>query len=153
MRKFRFTLESVRSLREEREARAMRVLADRIREHAAAAQAAQASDARYRRAADAMRMSSARAALLAQANHDRDAARLAADQAQLALSERSFGVTSARSDVAEARQAVEMLSRFEERQRLAHRQAVAAELERDAADVIEMRSARAAAASQRRRSR
>lgn len=130
----------------------MRVLAERIREHAAAQQAARESDARYRRAADALRVSSAQAARLAQADRDRTAARVTLDQAKIALQQRSFGVSNARTDVARARQAVEMLNRLEERQRDAHRKAVLAEQERDTADVIEMRSARKAAAEHRRRS-
>jgi flagellar biosynthesis chaperone FliJ len=154
MRRFRFTLHTVRELRDHRETQARVVLADRMRAHAAAHAAAEASVDRHRRAETALGAGARPAALMQQADRDRDGARLGLERAILELRDRTQAVDHARRDLVEARRAVEMLERLEQVQRAEHRRALLAEEEREVADTIEMRSARAAAAAHRaRRSR
>src|SRR5436305_12821069 len=76
MQRFHFTLDSVRDLREDRQTAAMTALADRIRTHALAQAAAEASLRRHRAAETALAGAGRAAALLLQANRDRDAARV-----------------------------------------------------------------------------
>jgi flagellar export protein FliJ len=153
MRRFRFTLQTVRDLREHGESTARQALADRLRAHAAAQTAAEASLAKHRRAEEGLAGRRGPAALLVQADRDRDGARLGLERAILDLRDRSHAVDRAREDLVEARRAVETLDKLEERQRAAYRQAMLAEEERELADVVEMRTARRAAEARRLRSR
>ncbi len=151
MRRFRFTLQPVRDLRDHRELTARIAMADRLRAHAAAHEAAEASLDRHRRAERALADAGGPAARLAQADRDRDGARLGLERAIMDLRDRTHGVDQARAALVEARRSVETLNRLEERQRDAHRQAMLAEEERDLADITEMRSARRIAAELRAR--
>jgi hypothetical protein len=151
MRKFRFTLHTVRELRDHRETTARVALADRMRAHAAAHIAAEASVDRHRRAEAALATGARPAASLAQANRDRDGARIGLERAIVDLRDRTQAVDHARLELVEARRAVETLERLEQVQRAAHQRALLAEEEREVADVIEMRSAREAAARHRAR--
>ena len=154
MKRFRFPLESVRDLREERQASAMVVLAGRVRAHQAAQAAAEARLDRHRRSeaalAKAVSSGPVSAHALVQADADRRGARLTLEEAAASLSESSFAMESARRDLVEAERNVEMLRRLEDRQREAHRLALAQAEERDLADVIEARAARAATTERRR---
>jgi flagellar export protein FliJ len=67
----------------------------------------------------------------------------------VALRDTSFGVESARGDLVEARQALESVHKLEQRRRAEHRAAVARAEERELADVLEARAARAATAARR----
>jgi hypothetical protein len=89
------------------------------------------------------------ASVLQQADRHRGAVRLDGDRADIAVSQAAFGVESARLDLVDARQALETVLRFEDRQREAHRVEVARTEERDLAEAIEARSARAAVAARR----
>jgi flagellar export protein FliJ len=151
MRRFRFTLQTVRELRDHRESEARVQLADRMRAHAAAHAAAEASVDRHRRAESALGSGARPAALLFQADRDRDGARLSLERAILELRDRTQAVDHARRDLVEARRAVETLERIEQVQRAEYRRQLLAEEEREVADVIEMRAARAAAAAHRQR--
>ncbi len=82
-----------------------------------------------------------------QADRDRDAARLGLEAAAVELRETSFGVDAARDDLVEARQALESVRKLEERRRDEHRAARAREEERELADVLEARAARAVTAA------
>jgi len=150
MQRFHFTLDSVRDLREDRQTAAMMALADRIRTHARAKSAAEASLRRHRRSEAALAGAGRAAALLMQADRDRDAARIGLEEATLQLRETSFGVDAARGDLVEARQALESVRKLEERRRAEHHAARAREEERELADVLEARAARAATAGRRR---
>lgn len=154
MKRFRFPLESVRDLREERQTSAMVVLAGRVRAHQAAQAAAEARLDRHRRSevalAKAVSAGPVRAQALVQADADRRGARLTLEGAAATLADSSFAVESARRDLVEAERAVEMLRRLEDRQREAHRVELARAEERDLADVIEARAARAITAERRR---
>lgn len=149
MKRFSFTLDSVRDLREDRQTAAMMALADRIRTHARAQEAAEASLRRHRAAEDALAGAGRVAALLVQADRDRDAARLGLEAAAMELRETSFGVDSARGDLLEARQALESVRKLEERRRAEHRAARARQEERELADVLEARAARATSLARR----
>jgi flagellar export protein FliJ len=150
MQRFHFTLDSVRDLRDDRQTAAMMALADRIRTHERAKQVAEASLRRHRRAESALAGAGRAAALMVQADRDRDAARLGLEEATLELRETSFGVDAARGDLVEARQALESVRKLEQRRRAEHRAARAREEERELADVLEARAARAATAARRR---
>jgi flagellar export protein FliJ len=149
MQRFHFTLDSVRDLRDDRQTAAMMVLADRIRTHTRAQQAAEASLRRHRAAEHALAGAGRAAALLVQADRDRDAARLQLEAATVELRDTSFGVDAARGDLVEARQALESVRKLEQRRRAEHRAARAREEERELADVLEARAARAATAARR----
>jgi flagellar export protein FliJ len=154
MKRFQFTLQSIRELRDERQSSAMLVLAARVRVHQAAQLAAEARLDRHRRSEialrDAVGAGPVSARTLVQADADRNGARLTLEQAAATLSESAFAVDGARRDLVEAERNVEMLRRLEDRQREAHRIAAARAEERDLADVIEARSARAATEARRR---
>ena len=148
MRSFRFTLQPVRDLREDRQTAAMTVLAGRIRAHQAAERATAAARDRRRRA-DAAIHGGTTAGAMAQAQRDRDAALVQAEGAALALADAAFGVTAARDDLVEAQRAVEVLAKLEARQRAAFKLARDRAQERELADLIEMRSARHANGARR----
>jgi flagellar biosynthesis chaperone FliJ len=137
MKRFTFNLQAVKDLREDRETAALEALADRLRAHASAQSAAERSRARHVAAEESV---------LVQADRDRDAARLGLETATLELSERSFAVGVARRDVTEAKRAVDMLAKLEQRKRAEHERARLAEEERDIAEIIEARAARTATA-------
>jgi flagellar export protein FliJ len=145
MRRFTFTLDSVRDLREDRQTAAMMVLADRISTHARAQHAAELSLRRHHAAQAALAGAGRPAALLLQADRDRDAARLGLEAAVVELRETSFGVDAARGDLVEARQALESVRKLEERRRVEHRAARLRHEEREVTDVLEARAARAQA--------
>jgi len=149
MQRFNFTLESVRDLREDLQTAAMMALADRIRTHERAQVAAEASLRRHQAAESALSGAGRAAALLVQADRDRNAARLQLEEAAVELRDTSFGVESARGDLVEARQALESVRKLEERRRAEHRAARAREEERVLADVLEARATRAATLARR----
>jgi flagellar biosynthesis chaperone FliJ len=149
MRRFTFNLQAVKDLREDRETAALEALAARLRAHASAQSAAERSRARHAAAEASLRRVRTTAAVLVQADCDRDAARLGLETATLELSERTFAVGVARRDVTEAKQAVDMLAKLEQRQREEHRRTRLAEEERDVAEIIEARAARRATANRR----
>jgi flagellar export protein FliJ len=149
MKRFHFTLDSVRDLREDRQTAAMMALADRISTHARAQQAAEISLRRHRAAQVALAGAGRPAALLLQADRDRDAARLGLEAAVVELRETAFGVDAARDDLVEARQALESVRKLEERRRDEHRAARLRDEERELTDVIEARAARAMALARR----
>src|SRR5215218_7755699 len=95
MKRFHFTLDSVRDLREDRQTAAMMALADRISTHARAQHAAEQSLRRHRAAQAALAGAGRPAALLLQADRDRDAARLGLEAAVVELRETAFGVDAA----------------------------------------------------------
>jgi hypothetical protein len=71
MKRFRFNLHSVKELRESRESAALEILGERLRAHAAAAAAAERSQARYAASQAALARPRASAAALTQADRDR----------------------------------------------------------------------------------
>jgi len=146
MKRFTFNLQAVKDLREDRETAALEALADRLRAHASAQSAAERSRARHVAAEESLRRTRTTASVLVQADRDRDAARLGLETATLELSERSFAVGVARRDVTEAKRAVDMLAKLEQRKRAEHERARLAEEERDIAEIIEARAARTATA-------
>jgi flagellar biosynthesis chaperone FliJ len=146
MKRFTFTLKAVKDLREDRETAALEALADRLRAHASAQSAAERSRARHVAAEERLRRTRTTASVLVQADRDRDAARLGLETATLELSERTFAVGVARRDVTEAKRAVDMLAKLEQRKRDEHARAVLAEEERDIAEIVEARAARRATA-------
>ena len=85
----------------------MLALADRISTHARAQQAAELSLRRHRAAQAALAGAGRPAALLLQADRDRDQARLGLEAAVVELRETAFGVDAARDDLVEASQALE----------------------------------------------
>ncbi len=149
MKRFRFTLETVRDLRDDRQTAAMLVLADRIRTHGHAQSAAEASLRRHRRAQQALAGAGRAAAMLVQADRDRDAARLSLESSAIDLRETTFGVDAARDDLVEARQALERVTHLEAHRRADHRRRQLAEEERELAEMTEARRARAAAMARR----
>jgi flagellar biosynthesis chaperone FliJ len=146
MKRFTFTLQAVKDLREDREQAALEALAGRLRAHASAQTAAERSRARHAAAEDGLRRTRTTGAVLVQADRDRDAARLGLETATLDLSEKTFAVGAARRDVTEAKQAVDMLAKLETRKRDEHVRALLAEEERQVAEIIEARAARRATA-------
>lgn len=149
MKRFHFTLDSVRDLREDRQTTAMVVLAARISTHARAQAAAEIALRRHRAAQTALAATGRPAALLLQADRDRDVARLGLEASVIALRDTSFGVDTARDDLVEARQALESVRKLEERRRAEHRAARLRDEERQITDVIEARAGRAVALARR----
>ncbi len=143
MKRFRFSLDAVRDLRSDREDAAKRVLAERLRAHQAARDAADQSLARHGAAEDALRgATSTTAAGLVQADRDRTAARVGLEQSARALEERGHGVLRAREDLLVARTALEAVRRLEQRRRDEHASELRRADERERQDLIEARAAR-----------
>ena len=151
MQRFRFNLASVKDVRKQDEDAAMRVLADRMSAARAAQAAAERSLANHRAAQERLRSPKGPAALVLQADRDRDQARVRLEASARMLEERRHGVDRARHDVLRASQALEALEQLEARRRAEHEQAQLAAEERVVAEIVEARSARTATARRRAR--
>jgi flagellar biosynthesis chaperone FliJ len=153
VQRFRFNLASVKDVRKQDEDAAMRALADRMAAARAAQAAAERSLASHRAAQERLRAPSGSAALLVQADRDRDTARVRLDASARQLEERRHGVDRARGDLVRASQALEALERLEAKRRAEHEQAAIAAEERVVAEIVEARAARAAVERRRARRR
>ena len=151
MQRFRFTLDAVRDLRREGETVAMQQLATQLARHEQARGAAAVSAERRRLAEERLRHPSGPAALLVQADREREAATSRAAQADGVVREGARLVEQARDGLVEARRALEAMERLEQRQRAEHRRRALAEEEREVGEVVEARAARLAARDAQRR--
>jgi flagellar export protein FliJ len=143
MKKFSFSLDTVKRLRADAEQAAQAELGKRIAAHRAAVEAREAR-ARTLERAESVLSENALAHELVQADRDRDAAhfRLGAAAAEGRMAEEN--VLRSRHELAEASRALEILEKLEDRRREEHRLAAIAEDERQIAEIAESRAARKA---------
>jgi flagellar export protein FliJ len=140
MKKFSFTLDTVKRLRADAEQAAQAELGKRIAAHRAALEAREAR-ARALELAESQLAQTAQAHELVQADRDRDAAhfRLGAAAAEGRMAEEN--VLRSRHQLAEASRAVEILDRLETKRRTEHRSAALAEEEAISQEIAEARRA------------
>ena len=144
MKKFSFSLDTVKRLRADAEQAAQAELGKRIAAHRAAVEAREAR-ARTLERAESVLSENALAHELVQADRDRDAAhfRLGAAAAEGRMAEEN--VLRSRHELAEASRALEILDRLEQKRRTEHRTAALAEDEAVSQEIAEARRAHAQA--------
>jgi flagellar biosynthesis chaperone FliJ len=144
MKKFSFTLDTVKRLRADAEQAAQAELGRRIAAHRAAVEAREARERAVQLAESQLTRDAALAHELVQADIERDAAhfRLGAAAGETRMAEES--VNRGRGELAEASRALEILDRLETKRRAEHRAAALAEEEQVVQEIAEARRAHAA---------
>jgi flagellar FliJ protein len=149
MKRFQFTLETVKRLRAFGERQAQAELGRRMTAHAAAQAAAEVRARTLESANARLRASTGTAASLVVADRERSAAMLRAATAESDVETEYALVFGARQQLAEARKALETLERLEDTRRRQHRDDVLREEEALLQDVVQARAARRAQISGR----
>ena len=142
VKRFKFTLDSVKRLRADEEQRAQAELGRSLATHAAA-EAARMERRRSLAAAQAqLQAGVAFAAQLIQSDRERDAAAMRLGAADVAVRQADVAVDASRLELNAASQRLEALERLEERRRTAHRTAALRDEELSVQEIVEARSAR-----------
>jgi flagellar FliJ protein len=144
MKKFQFTLETVKRLRAFGERQAQAELGRRMTAHSAAQAAADVRSRTLETANARLRARSGTAASLVLADRERSAAMVRAENAHAEVAAELTLVITARHELAEARKQLETLERLEETRRKQHRDDVLREEEALLQDVVQARAARKA---------